>query len=65
MQELKEAKRELQTVIKERNELQNSMHKTTTDLEISKSKVQLEITVLRQKLDAMSSRNEILSNEVV
>ena len=65
MQELKEAKRELQTVIKERNELQNSLHKTTTDLEISKSKVQLEITVLRQKLDAMSSRNEILSNEVV
>ena len=65
VQELKEAKRELQTVIKERNELQNSLHKTTTDLEISKSKVQSEITVLRQKLDAMSSRNEILSNEVV
>lgn len=64
-QELKEARRELQTVIKERNELQNSLHKTTTDLEISKSKLQSEITVLRQKLDAMSSRNEILSNEVV
>lgn len=65
MQELKEAKGELQSVIKERNELQMSLHKTTTDLEISKSKLQSEITVLRQKLDAMSSRNEILSNEVV
>ena len=62
--ELNKVKQELQKVFKVKTALYFTLHNTTTDCEIAKSKVQSEGTVWRQKLDAMSSRNEILNNVV-
>lgn len=62
-QQLQEIKRELDRVSRERDDLKISLNKTTTEFEITKSKLQTDQTVLRQKLDAMASRNEILNNE--
>ena len=56
---------ELQRLTKERDHIQMNLHKTTTELEVCKSKLQTETSVWRQKLDAMTSRNDILGNESV
>ena len=54
---------DIQRLTKERDDLQMTLHTTTTELEVSRSKLQTETSIWRQKLDAMSSRNDILSNE--
>lgn len=64
-QELQTVKRQIEECCKERDELKESLHNSMTDSEIAKSKLEMNKTVLRQKLDAMSSRNEILNNELV
>ena len=56
---------ELQRLTKERDDIQMNLHKTTTELEVCKSKLQTETSVWRQKLDAMTSRSDILGNESV
>ena len=45
--------------------LQKCLHNSVTESETQKSKLDLDKMVLRQKLDVMSSRNEILNNEEI
>ena len=57
--------RQLEKCKQEKGSLQERLHNSVTDFEIQKSKLELDTTVLRQKQDVMSSRNEILNNEML
>ena len=62
--EIQALTRQLEKCKQEKDNLQERLHNSVTDYEIQKSKLDLDTTVLRQKLDVMSSRNEILTNEL-
>lgn len=63
--ELQDLTRQLEKCKQEKCSLQERLHNSVTEYEIQKSKLELDTTVLRQKLDVMSSRNEILNNEML
>ena len=66
--ELQDLTRQLEKCKQEKGSLQERLHNSITEYEIQKSKLELDTTVLRQKQelqDVMSSRNEILNNEML
>ena len=62
--EIQSLTRKLETCNQEKESLQERLHNSVTEYEIQKSKFELDATVLRQKLDVLSRRNEMLSNEM-
>ena len=63
--ELQDLTRQLEKCNQEKGSLQERLHNSVMEYEIHKSKLELDTTVLRQKLYVMSSRNEILNNEML
>ena len=63
--EIQSVTRKLEKCIQEKDTLQERLHNSVTEHEIQKSKLELDTTILRQKLDAMSCRNETLNNELL
>ena len=63
--ELQALTRQLEKCNQEKDGLQERLHNSVTEYEIQKSKLELDTTILRQKLDVMSSRNETESSPVI
>ena len=56
--EIQSLTRKLEKCTQEKDNIQERLHNSVTEHEIQNSKLELDTTVLRQKLDAMSCRNE-------